>query len=272
MNLPQKIGIISGRGKFPILIAEEIKKYSGNTGIYATGFKGETNNKIKQYVKEFQLFEFGALGKAIDYFKLKKVDKAIIAGLISHKRLFDKNLKLDSVMQGILDNIKDKKADSILGGIANALKTQGIELLQILPILENNLAKKGILTESKPDIMSNDDINFGFPLAKELSRHDIGQTIVVKNKCVIAIEALEGTDICIIRSGKMAGPGTVIIKVAKLHQDLRFDLPVIGTRTIKNMKKIKSKTLAIEAGKTCIINKEEVFALADKYGISIVGV
>jgi len=269
MNLPQKVGIISGRGKFPVIIAEKIQNISPSTEIYAVGFKGETNKIIKHYAKEFQLFEFGALAKAIDYFKSCKVDKAFIAGLVSHKRLFDNSIK---VMQGILDSIKDKKADSILGGIADKLKSNGIELLQILPILENSIAESGILTVSKPDEVANSDINFGFSLAKELSRFDIGQTIVVKNKCVIAIEALEGTDFCILRSGKMAGPGTVIIKVAKLHQDLRFDLPVIGSRTIKNMKKIKSATLAIEAGKTCIINKEEVFALANKYGITIVGV
>ncbi|OGS28117.1 MAG: hypothetical protein A2297_09655 [Elusimicrobia bacterium RIFOXYB2_FULL_48_7] len=269
MNLPSKIGLISGRGNFPLLIAQQIRKNFPGTLIYTAGFRKETNNYVRKYSEEFRVFDFGALGSAIDYFKSRGIEKSLIAGLISHKRLFDKNLRLDSVMQGILDGAKDKKADSILGGIASAMQSAGIELLSMLPVLEEHTAQEGILSQKQPGEAQKQDIEFGFSLAKELSRHDIGQTITVKDKCVVAVEALEGTDACILRSGRMAGPGIAVIKVAKLHQDLRFDLPVIGPRTIKNMKKVKAAAIAIEAEKTCIVDKPEVIRLADKYGISI---
>ncbi|OGS22628.1 MAG: hypothetical protein A2252_03350 [Elusimicrobia bacterium RIFOXYA2_FULL_39_19] len=272
MDLPTRIGIISGRGKFPVLIVENIKKYAPKTDIYAAGFKGETNKDIKKYSVDFKLFPLGTLGFAMEYFKSVNVNKVLMAGLVSHQRLFDNSIKMDEITKQMFDSIKDKRADSILGAIGNVFKNQGLELMPILPLLEGHLASEGILNSIKPEPKHQEDISFGFSLVKDLSRFDIGQTIVVKNKCVVAVEALEGTDYCILRSGKLSGTGNVIIKVAKLHQDLRFDLPVIGPRTIKVMKHIKASAIAVESGKTCIIEKERVLKMADKHRISIVGV
>jgi len=265
------IGIITGKGNLPILLANNISKTYKDTKIFAIGFSGETNQKIKKFVNEFYRIPFGSFGKLLEYLNLKNIKKVLMAGLVSHKRLFDKNPKLDEHAKKIFENIKDNKADSILGSIANELEKSGIEVLPMLDFLKDDIAEEGVLTITEPDQNQKQDIQFGFEIAKELSRLDIGQTIVVKNRCIVAVESIEGTDLCLLRAGKLARENTAVIKIAKFHQDPRFDLPIVGPKTIKIMKMIKSKVLAIEAGKTCIIDKEKVLQLANKYGISIIG-
>lgn len=272
MDKLSKLGIIAGKGAFPILLAEKVKFLSPQTEIYSVGFIGETNKKIRKYALDFKLIQLGQLGTIIEYFKTQKVDKVVMGGLIKHERIFDKNVKLDDIAKQMFDKMKDKKADSILATFADELKKEGIELLPLLDLLGDSVADKGVMTETQPNETHLSDMDFGFKIAKEISKLDIGQTIVVKNKCVLAVESIEGTDICIFRAGKLAGKDTVIIKVAKLHQDFRFDIPIIGPRTMKIMHKIRSRVIGVESKKTCIVDKEEVIRLANKYEISIVGI
>jgi len=267
----ENIGLITGKGNLPVILAKNISKNYKDIRIFAVGFSGSINKKIKKFVSEFHTIPFGSFGKLIEYLNLKNIKKILMAGLVSHRKLFDKNLKLDDHAKKIFENIKDNKADSILGSIADEFEKNGVEVLPMLDFLKENIAEEGVLTKTEPSQNQKQDIEFGFEIAKELSRLDIGQTIVVKNRCVVAVESIEGTDLCLLRAGKLAGEDTVILKIAKFHQDPRFDLPIIGPKTIKIMKKIKSKVLAIESGKTCIVDKEKVIQLANKYKISIVG-
>ncbi|MFN3966527.1 MAG: LpxI family protein [Endomicrobiia bacterium] len=267
----ENIGLITGKGNLPILLAKNIRENYKETKIFAIGFSGETNKKIKKYSDEFKIVPFGSFGKLVEYFKFKNVKKTLMAGLVNHRKLFDKNVKLDEHAKKIFENIKDNKADSILSSIAEELEKNKIELMPMLDFIKSSIAEEGFLTKTQPDQLQIQDIEFGFEIAKELSKLDIGQTIVVKNKCIVAVESIEGTDLCLLRAGKLAKENTVVLKIAKFHQDPRFDLPIIGPKTIKIMKRIKSKVLAIESGKTCIIDKEQTIKLADKYGISIVG-
>ncbi len=267
----ENIGIITGKGNFPILLAKNIAEIYKDIKIFAVGFSGQTNKKIKNYVEEFKILPFGNFGKLIEYFNTKNIKKALMAGLVNHRKLFDKKIKLDEFAKKIFENIKDNKADSILGSISKELEKNNIEILPMLDFLKNNIAEEGVLTKTQPTQSQMKDVQFGFEIAKELSKLDIGQTLVVKNRCTVAVESIEGTDLCLLRAGKLAKEDTVIVKIAKSNQDTRFDLPIIGPTTIKIMKKIKSKVLAIESGKTCIIDKENVLKLADKYKISIIG-
>ncbi|MEW6042394.1 MAG: UDP-2,3-diacylglucosamine diphosphatase LpxI, partial [Elusimicrobiota bacterium] len=235
-------------------------------------FKGDNNKNVRNVVENFEVVPLGHLGSVINYFKNNNVTRAIMAGLVSHRNIFSKRVSLDSVTADILNSIKDRRADSILGGIAQKLNSSGIEVLELLEFLEKHLAEKGILTQRQPTPAENEDIQFGFKIAKEISRNDTGQVLIIKNKCVVAIESIEGTDACIKRGAKLAGPGTTVIKVAKLHQDMRFDIPVIGTRTLKIMKRVKSNSIAVEAQKTCLVDKPEVISTANRYGISIIGI
>ena len=194
-----------------------------------------------------------------------------MAGNIHHKRIFD-NIESDIVMKNVLTSIKDKKADSILGGFAEEFIKYGLIPISMIDLLSDNIATQGKI--AGPEISGQDKeyVEFGLNIAKELSKYDIGQTIVIKEKAVIAVEAMEGTDNCILRAGKIAGKECIIIKTAKFNQDGRFDLPVIGLRTIRNLKRIKSRILIVESGKTIILDKTELISVADKYGISIIGI
>jgi len=271
INLPEKIGLIAGKGRFPALISEKIQKSSPNTKIVVAGFKGQTGGEIKKFADRIRYFELGSIGRMITYFRENGIEKAVMAGLVSHGKIFDNNIEFDETAAQVFGALKDQKADSILGGFTSKLAENGIEMLSVLDFVNEHLAVPGVMTAAAPTPFEKEDMAFGFNLAKEISRLDTGQTVVVKRKCVVAIESIEGTDRCILRGGSLAGAGAVIVKVAKLHQDLRFDLPVIGIRTIKILKKIKSKAIAVEAGKTCLIDIGEVIKTADNYGISIVG-
>ncbi|MDI6640842.1 MAG: UDP-2,3-diacylglucosamine diphosphatase LpxI [Elusimicrobiota bacterium] len=274
-EIPERVGIISGRGKLPILIAERVRKINSATRIFSVGFAGEVDKEIKTYSTEFITVRLGELEKVIDFFKLHKVEKIFIAGLVSHKRIFDNRVKLDKLSKEMFNKIADKKANSILCAIADELKKEregikGIEVLPMNSILGDSIATEGYLTNTSATASNLEDVDFGWKIGIELSKLDIGQTIVVKDKCVVAVESIEGTDRCILRAGKLAGENTVVIKLAKHSQDMRFDLPVIGPKTIRIMNRIKSRCIAVEANKTCIIDKAKVVELANKYGICII--
>ena len=286
-EIPERVGIILGRGKLPILIAERLRKKCSTIKIFAVGFASEVDKGMKNYSTEFTTVKIGEFQKVIEFFELHKVKKIFIAGLVRHNRIFDATIKLDKLSEEIFRKISDKKANSILEAIADELKRyktgssglevevgsrgegEGIEVLPMDFILNDLIAPEGSLTKTLPAKRQLEDIDFGWKIGIELSKLDIGQTIVVKDKCVVAVESIEGTDRCILRAGKLAGENTVIVKLAKHSQDMRFDLPIIGPKTIKIMNRTNSKCIAIEAKKTCIIDKDKVIELANKYQICI---
>ena len=193
-----------------------------------------------------------------------------MAGQIHPRRLFDEALAANEDFRAIFTAMADRRCDTIFGSIADRLKKEGLELLDSTLLLKDHLAPKGTLTRRAPSEEELLDIEFGITIARNMGALDIGQTVLVKGKAILAIEALEGTDQCILRGGRIARHGAVVVKAAKPKQDNRFDVPVIGPRTIQIMQKCRATCLAIESGKTLMIDLDATIALANKFGITIV--
>ena len=264
----EKLGLIAGNRKFPLLFAKAAK--DKNYSVIAIAIKGDTSSRLKAYVDKLYWLGLNEFSRCLEIFNKEGVKKIVMAGQITPKRLFSRELAEDVELKKILGSLKDKKADSIFGAIAEKFKASGFELLSSTTFMEDFLPKSGTLTNLEPDFSTWEDVYFGLDLAKAVANLDIGQTVAVKQRAVVAVEALEGTDNLIRRAGKIARGGITVVKVSKPKQDLRFDIPVVGLGTIKNMLSAGAKCLAIEAGKTLFIDKDESVKLADKKGIAIV--
>jgi DUF1009 family protein len=263
------LGLIAGNGKFPLLFAQKAKQQDYK--VIAAGVKGDTSFLLKFLVDKYACFKVGDLKKLFQFFKESGVDKVMMAGQVDPNNLFEKNVAFDDEFRDLFNALQDRKADTIFTAVADRLKTQGLELVDSTFLLKENLAPEGTITRRGPTVEELDDIAFGATIAKEMGGIDVGQTVVVKNKAIVAIEAMEGTDRTIMRGGKIAQDGAVIVKMSKPEQDVRFDVPVIGPRTIKSMIKSKASCLGIEAGKTLIIDYDKCVSLANKASICIVG-
>ncbi len=265
---PKRLGLIAGNGKFPFLFAHEAKKQDFK--IITAGVKGDTSFFLRFFVDKFSLFQVGELKKLFTYFKEEGVDKVIMAGQVNQDNLFDSTIQFDEEFQAIFEAIKDRKADTIFSAIADKFKVYGIELVDSTFLLKQYLAPKGTITKRGPTINELEDIAFGRDIAKAMGGIDVGQTVVIKDKAIVAIEAMEGTDRTILRGGRIAKKGAVVVKMSKPHQDLRFDVPVVGPRTIQTMIRGQAKCLGIEADKTLLIDRKTIVKLANKSGICIV--
>ncbi len=261
------MGLIAGNGKFPMAFAKQAKAQGYQ--VIAAGVKGDTSFLLRPFVHKIKFFHVGSLRSMFEYFRESGVKQAIMAGQVDPNNLFKKDLQLDDTFRELFDAIKDRKTDTIFGAVADKLKEYGIELIDSTFLLKDYLAKPGALTDREPSPSEKEDAEFGRVIAKLMGGIDVGQTVVVKDKAIVAIEAMEGTDKTIIRGGKIAKEGAVIIKMSKPAQDLRFDVPVIGPRTIRSMIRSKCKCLIIDSGKTIIIDQPFVKKLADRAGISI---
>lgn len=266
----EKIGLIAGNRRLPILFAQAAKKR--NYYVVAVAIKGDTSFKLKKVVDKIYWIGLSEFRRLFEIFKSEGITRIVMAGQISPRRLFSKEIDKFAEVKSLLASIEDKKADTIFGAVAERLKESGFELLDSNTFIEDLLPKKGTLTKREPNFSEWEDIYFGLDLAKEIAYLDIGQTVAVKNKAVVAVEALEGTDNLIRRAGRISRRGFTVVKVSKPKQDLRFDIPVAGLDTIKNLISAKATCLAIEAAKTIFIDKDISIQLADKKGISIVAV
>ena len=266
----EKIGLIAGNRKFPLLFCEAANR-RGNS-IVAIAIKGDTSSKINKLAGKVYWLKLSEFNRIFEIFRSEGVQKVVMAGQISPARLFSKEVKTSEVIQQILLSIKNKKADTIFGAIADKLSAAGLELMDSSIFIKDLLVKKGVLTSKQPDALTREDISFGFELAKSVGALDIGQTVAVKEKAIVAVEALEGTDNLIRRAGKITRGGITVIKTAKPKQDMRFDIPVIGLKTIQSLVKAGAKCLAVEADKTLFIDQDASVKLADRKGISIVGI
>jgi len=263
----QKIGLIAGNGDFPVEFAKAAKR-QGLT-VVAVAHEGETLPELAQWTDVIVWIKVGQLGKLIKAFQEHGVRDVLMAGGIKKTRLFGGGLP-DLRGAALLARMLAKKDDSILRAVAEELESEGITVRESTLYLDTLLAPPGVLTKRKPSREEWKDIAFGWQMAKEIGRLDIGQTVVVKDQAVLAVEAIEGTDEAIRRGGRLCGAGAVIVKVCKPHQDLRFDLPATGQKTIQTMKEIKASCLAIEAGRTIIIQRESVIEDANAAGIAVV--
>ncbi|MDD4879602.1 MAG: UDP-2,3-diacylglucosamine diphosphatase LpxI [Candidatus Omnitrophica bacterium] len=264
------IGLIAGKSDFPLLFAKAAK--AKGVKIIAVGIEGETRPEVEKLVDKFYWVKLGELSKVLEIFKGEGVKKAVMAGGVTKSRIFNETLKIDGLMKSILVKALDKKDDTLLSMITATLRSSGIDLLDSTLFLEDLLPKEGILTKAGPSPAQEEDIKFGIKIAREVAGLDIGLSIFVKDKAVIAVEDIEGTDALIRRGGRLAGPGGVIIKVARPKQNMKFEIPVIGPQTIRSMAEVKAGCLAIEAKKTLIIDKEEAIGFADNNSISVIAV
>jgi UDP-2,3-diacylglucosamine hydrolase len=266
--MADRIGLIAGNGRFPIIFAQAARKKG--VEIIAIGINEETSRELENFVSKIYWLGVGELGRLLKILKEENIRSIVMAGQVRHKLLFDNNVKIDTKMQFLLGGLKNKKTDSIIGAVARLLGLAGIKVLSSITFLSDYLPEKGILTKSLPDERILKDIDFGRHIAKAIAGLDIGQSIAVKDRVVLAVESIEGTDEAIRRAAKYGKEGIVVIKVTKPKQDMRFDVPVIGPDTIKLLREVKASCLAIEAKKTLVIDKEETIRLADEANITII--
>jgi UDP-2,3-diacylglucosamine hydrolase len=265
----EKIGLIAGNRRFPFLFADtaRTKGYS----VVAVAIKGDTSPALRRHVDRIHWIRLAEFRKMLDVFKSEGIIKVVMAGQVSPHRLFGKEMR-SKELQELLSKVKDWRANTIFKAIADELRQSGLELLDSTTFLEDYLPAKGVLTHKKPDATQREDINFGFELAKKVALLDIGLSVGVKNKAIVAVEALEGTDNLIRRAGKIARAGVTIVKVSRPDQDNRFDIPVIGLRTIQTLISSRAACLAFEAKKTLFIDLKQSLALADRKGLVIAAV
>lgn len=262
------IGLIAGNGAFPLMFARAARQQG--IRVVAAAVKGDTSVLIHFTADEVRWFSPGELKKLFVYFRSRDIRQVLMAGQVNPEHLFRKNIPVDDEFKALFQALEDRRTDTIFGAIADRLKAEGMELMDSTLLIKDFLAPRGTLTRRGPSAEESADIEFGMMLAKQMGGLDVGQTVVVKGKAIVAIEAMEGTDRCILRGGAIAREGAVVVKTSKPAQDLRFDVPVIGPRTILAMKKAHAACLAIEAGKTLVIDRKRTAALADQAGICIV--
>lgn len=268
MQTPQTLGLIAGNGKFPILFARKAR--SKNIKVIAAAVRGDTSPFLRFFVDKIHWFRVGELKKLFEFFKQENIRDVIMAGQIHPRNLFDEKVALDAEFRAFFQAIRDRKADTIFTAVADKLNEHGIRLLDSTFLIQEHMAPKGTLTRRAPTQAELEDIEFGIRIAKAMGDLDVGQTVVVKEKAIVAIEAMEGTDNTILRGGRIARRGAVVVKTSKPKQDQRFDVPVIGPRTVKALIRSQAGCLAIEAGKTIIIERDLCVKMAEKAGICIV--
>lgn len=264
-----KYGLIAGNGSFPFLVVEGARKQNAPLSVVA--IKEETDKRIEEIAEKVIWVGIGQLGKMIKFFKNEGVEKAIMAGQVKHVQIFSGAFP-DLRMAKMLWNLPKRNTDSLIGGIADELAKEGIELIDSTHFIKDKLANEGVLSKRSPDKYEEENIEYGLSVANEIARLDLGQTIVVRAKACVAIEAMEGTDATIERAGKLANGKLTVVKVAKPNQDMRFDVPVVGVPTIKTMIEANATCLCLNAGKTLIFDREEMLKLANDKKISVVAV
>jgi hypothetical protein len=264
----QRIGLIAGNGRFPILFVKAAKTLG--IKVFVAAIRGDTSLLLNLFSDEIKWFKVSQLQAAFSYFKENDVKYVMMAGQVSQRNLFDPAVQADQEFHAFFSALQDRKADTIFGEVVEILNKNGLEVLDSTLLIKKFLAPKGTLTRRGPTKDELEDMEFGKTIAKAIGGLDIGQTVVVKGKAVLAIEAMEGTDRCVVRGGRIAQRGAVVIKTSKPAQDLRFDVPVVGPRTIQQMMKTRCSCLGIESNKTLIIDRERCIALANKAKICIV--
>ncbi len=269
MNVPESLAIIAGNGVYPHAMVRGARA-AGVKRIVVAAFQNETDPSIAALVDAVEWMRVGQLGRMLGFLKGSGARHAVMSGQIAPKNLFDLRPDLKAFL--LLAKLKERNAESIFGAIASAMADAGVELLPATSFMEECLAPKGLIAGPTPGRKCLEDIAFGFRIAKESSRLDIGQTVVVKGGTVLAVEAFEGTNAAILRGGSLGKKGAVMAKVSKPGQDLRFDVPVIGPVTLQNAYEAGLSAIGVEAGQTLLLEKEGLCAQAAEYKITIYGV
>lgn len=270
MESTNRYGLIAGNGRFPFLVLEAAR--SQGIEMVVAAIKEETLPEIEKHARTVRWLSLGQLGKLIETFRSAGVDRAVMAGQVKHKQIFS-GIVPDLTMLKLLGSLTTKSTDSLIGGVARVLEDEGIQLVDSTAFLGPLLPPPGVLTARSPTVDEQRDIDYGYDLARELGRLDLGQSVVVGDGACVALEAMEGTDATVTRAASLVnGRPLTLVKLAKPGQDLRFDIPVVGPATLENMIRSNVRVLAIEARKTLMIDKDALIESADGHRISIVAV
>lgn len=266
-DMPETLGVIAGRGTYPWQLARSAHA-QGVKRVVAFAFRRETEWAIERYADDVVWLRLGSLGALLDAVREKGIANIVMAGQIKPTRLF--SLRLDAKALSILRTLKTRNAHTIFGAIGDELNKIGVELLPASRFMETEMPDAGVLGRRAPDEREQADIRLGARAAKVTSGLEIGQTVVVKEGTILAVEGFEGTDQTILRAGRLGGPGAVVVKVAKRGHDMRFDIPIIGERTFKSLKKARISCLAVEANRTILLARDNLVAEADRQGLAFV--
>ncbi len=268
-----RIGLIAGNGRFPFLALDAARSLGHDVTVVA--IREETSPALEEVAANgqpaaFHWVSLGQLGRCIEILKAAQVRRAVMAGQVKHTRLFS-GVMPDLTLLSALSRLRARNTDALISAVADVLAEHGIELVDSTLFLEPLLAGVGTLTARPPSDEELAELAFGYRMADAIAGLDIGQTIVVKDRAVVAVEAMEGTDAVIARGGRLAGPGASVIKVAKPNQDMRFDVPVIGVSTVGAMRDVGATVLSVDAGRTLVIDGDRVVEAAEAAGITVVG-
>ena len=262
-----KLGLIAGNGQFPFLVIEGAHRTGAEVAVAA--IREETDPSIEKIADRLTWVGIGQLGKMLKFFRNEGVDKAIMAGQGKHVQIFGKAIP-DVRMLKMLLRLPKRNTDALIGAVALELASEGIELIDSTHFLKDQLPGVGTLTRRTPDDRERGDIEYGLEVAKEIGRLDLGQTIVVRDRACVAIEAMEGTDAVVRRAGELVRGRLTVVKIAKPDQDMRFDVPVVGVPTVETMASAGATCLCLTAGKTLIFDRDSMIDLANKKRISVV--
>lgn len=279
MTSPQSftgpLGLLAGGGRYPVVVAEKAKELG--LPVVCVALRDNATEELRPLVDRFYWAGVARLGRMIRCFKKEGVRTAVMAGKVQKTamhtpwRIFRLLPDWRMIRFWLFRGRRDNKDDSILLGVIKEFAMDGITFTSALDICPELLVKPGVLTRRKPTTREEEDIAFGWELAREMGRLDVGQSVAVKERAVLAVEAIEGTDRAVLRAGELCpAGGFVVVKVAKPHQDMRFDVPTVGVSTIESLHQAGGRVLAVEADKTILIDREQTVSLADRHGISIV--
>ena len=268
----KKLAVIAGMGGLPGAVASEAKKMGYR--VVGIALQPPADESLEPFVDDFYKINIGRFGGLLSLLKKLSIADAVMAGKVPKEILYKHKTSIIPDMKAVklLFSLRNRSDDTIMSAVVQELEKNGIKLRDTTDFTKNLLAPEGVLTKKKPSKDELKDIEFGYETAKEMGRLDIGQTVVVKDLAVMAVEAIEGTDEAVKRGGNLAKKDAVVVKVSKPQQDLRFDVPVVGMDTLRSMKEVSAKVLALEAEKCIIVDKEKFINEADKEGMVVVGV
>ncbi len=265
-----KIGIIAGSKFFPLIFSQSAKEKIKDIELIAFCFYGETSRLIARYVDKVFWLHVGELKKLVEIIHREEIKQMVMVGQISPKRIFERKYWDDSMVR-LVDDIKDFRPHTVFSRVIRTLEIMGVEFLDSTLYMKEHLANGGLMSAIEPAKETWKDINFGLELISRYVELDVGQTIIIKNKSVIALEALEGTDNTIIRGYRVAGKDCVVLKFSKKDQDFRFDVPIVGMSTLKILNKIKASALVLEKNRVIILDKKNFLKYAYALKIPVIG-
>ena len=264
-----RIGLIAGSGQFPLLFARAAQQKGWE--VYSAAYMKETDPELVRFSASVEWLYVGQIKKLISFFRRHHVCQAVMMGAIQKPRMFS-NLRPDMKALALIAGMQHSHDDALLRRFADLLEKEGIKIMPSTLLLPDLLAPAGVWTRRRPSPAESRDIDIGWRIAKEIGRLDIGQCVVIKSGSILAVEAIDGTDSTIERGGRLGAGRAVVVKICKPHQDTRFDIPAVGLQTIEIMQSVQVKTLAVEAGKVVVFDRQEMIERADAYKMAIVAI